>query len=62
MSDPVMKIPGLTNDELIKYLKNANFSFYFKPTYLLNIFTEIVSTNSLKILKDHLNVVVKQNY
>ena len=59
MYDPVIKIPGLTNDELIKYLKNANLSFYIKPSYVLNIFTEIVSTNSLKILRNHLKLLAK---
>lgn len=58
MSNPVIKIPNVSNEELIKLLKKANFNFYLKPSYLSVIFNELVYTKSIKVIKDHLKLMI----
>ena len=58
MSNPVIKIPNVSNEELIKLLKKANFNFYLKPSYLSIIFKEIIYTKSTKVIKNHLKLII----
>jgi len=57
MSDPVIKIPNIANEELVQLLKKANFGFYIKPSYFSIVIREMINTKSLQIIKDHLKVL-----
>jgi len=63
MSSPVIRIPGVTHEELKMFLKKANFSFYFTPSYFFTTLREIiVSKNTSKIIVDHIKMLVTSQY
>jgi anaerobic magnesium-protoporphyrin IX monomethyl ester cyclase len=48
LSQPVMKIPSISKNKILKYYKKSHIQFYFRPSYFLKRLLKIKNFNDFK--------------